>query len=124
MVQTVKLDVFSSGKKETIVSDITLSAKDNCHNIKFESPKFSLNLCLKDIVDLEDFNSLLSGKEKRSILHCTLVKDGKEYKGLRKVVRKGKSLGVSLGGIRIDLPDETNSILRELVSALKSSTGI
>jgi hypothetical protein len=120
MVRSVDLDVFSPGKKETLVCDIVLATKDSCHNVVFQCDRFTLNICLKDIVDMEEFHNLLSGSSKRNILHCTMLMAGKDYKGLRKVVSRPDGISVSLGGIRVGIPQETGAVLKDLITALKA----
>ncbi len=117
---SVKLKLYSAENQEDMECDITLKSHNNSNVLCFENDKFNLNLVLKDIVDLEDFHNLLQGKEKKTILHCTLRTNGNEYQGLRKVVAKNGNIVVSLGGVRIEFVKETKNKLLEVIESIKN----
>ena len=117
---SVKLKLYSAESVEDVECEITLNAHNNSNVLCFENDRLTLNLVLKDIVDLEDFHALLQGKEKKSILHCTLKTNGNEYQGLRKVVAKNSNIVVSLGGVRIEFVKETKDKLLEVIESIKA----
>ncbi len=124
MVAKTDIVVFTAGNQETVSCDVTLTSQNNSHTINLDSEKLALSICLKDVVDLQDFYNLLKGKEKKNILHCTLNNGDKEYKGLRKVLFKNKKISVSLGGMRIEVPETMNPDLLKMVTELKTKSGI
>ncbi|MBT3721227.1 hypothetical protein HN789_07360 [archaeon] len=124
MVSKTDINVFSAGKKETVSCNVTLTSLNNSHNLNFDSEQIMLSICLRDVVDLQDFYNLLKGKEKKNILHCTLSNGEKEYKGLRKVLFKNKKISVSLGGIRVEFNSSINDDFIKTLESLKSKMGI
>ena len=124
MVSKTDINVFSAGKKETVSCNVTLTSLNNSHNLNFDSEQIMLRICLRDVVDLQDFYNLLKGKEKKNILHCTLSNGEKEYKGLRKVLFKNKKISVSLGGIRVEFNSSINDDFIKTLESLKSKMGI
>ena len=124
MVSKTDINVFSAGKKETVSCNVTLTSLNNSHNLNFDSEQIMLSICLRDVVDLQDFYNLLKGKEKENILHCTLSNGEKEYKGLRKVLFKNKKISVSLGGIRVEFNSSINDDFIKTLESLKSKMGI
>ena len=124
MVSKTDINVFSAGKKETVSCNVTLTSLNNSHNLNFDSEQIMLSICLRDVVDLQDFYNLLKGKEKKNILHCTLSNGEKEYKGLRKVLFKNKKISVSLGGVRVEFNSSINDDFIKTLESLKSKMGI
>ena len=124
MVTKAEITVYSSGKQETVEGDITLNSIDNSHTFNFDSDNFMLSICLKDVVDLKDFDNMLNGVGKKNILHCTLSLGDKEYKGLRKVLFTNNKLCVSLGGMRFEFDEKINSEFKKITKELKSKMGI
>ncbi|MFH2021541.1 MAG: hypothetical protein ABIJ34_09080 [archaeon] len=124
MVHKANLIVYSAGKEQVWPCDMTFIARNNSNTLTFETSGFALSICLKDVVDLEDFANLLKGKEKKNILHCTLIHNAKEYKGLRKVMLKNGRLAVSLGGVRIELDAQTKKTLEESLAGMKAKMGL
>jgi len=117
----INITLHSTGKKEVVKTDLSLRAKGNSKVLNFDSDMFMLELCLKDIVDLEEFLNFLNGKEKKIILHCALSHEDKEYKGLRKVTLRNNNMAVSLGASRLEFEQKAQEKLLNIVKSLKTS---
>ena len=117
----IDITLHSTGKKEVVKADLSMRAKNNSKILNFDSNLFLLELCLKDVVDLEDFLNFLNGKEKKIILHCALNHKDKEYKGLRKLVMRNNNMAVSLGASRLEFEQEAQEKLLNVVKSIKSS---
>lgn len=123
MVNKVKIGVFGSGITLNQECEFSLKSNNNSNTLNFSNKEFSLDICLKDVVDLEDFYNLLNKKEKKLILHCTLNYEKKEHQGLRKVLLKKDTITTSLGGLRLEIDKEANENLLKIVTALKKKFG-
>ena len=123
MVDKSSIKIYSTGKEETVDCEFSLQVKGTTNCLSFKAENLQFDICLKDIVDTEDFANLLSGKEKKIILHATLKLDKKEYQGLRKFLLKDDSLAVSLGGMRLEFADVTKKLILDTVKALKAKMG-
>jgi hypothetical protein len=117
----ININFYSTGKKEVVKTDFSLRVKNNSKILNFDSDLFLLELCLKDVVDFEDFFNFLSGKEKKIILHCSLKYDDKDYKGLRKVTMRNNNMAVSLGASRLEFEQKAQEKLINIVKSLKTS---
>jgi hypothetical protein len=121
MVEKLSLVVYSTGLKEEHSCDFSLGNRGNSNTLVFIDDKFRLEICLKDIVDVEDFNGLLLGKEKKIILHATMKHQNKEYQGLRKVLLKGENLAVSIGGMRVEFGKDAKRTFLEVYKTIKQT---
>ena len=117
----MQLKYFTAGAKEDIDCNLILKSEKGVIKLVFQCEKFKFVIVLNDIVDMEDFTNLLTNKEKKIILYCTLEK-GKKYKGLRKLVNKGSNIAVSQGGARLVFGEECINQLLDIVFALKNKT--
>jgi predicted DNA binding protein len=116
----VDVKYYTKGVKEDLVCEISLSSENKVNTINVNSDKFLFKIVLKDIVDLEDFLNLLKKKEKKVDLYCNLVKDEKNYKGPRKVVRKKDKVAVSQGGIRLEFEQESQNRIIDILNVAKA----
>lgn len=123
MVDKLNITLLSTGLNETLACDFSLVNRGSSNWIVFSHDKMSFELCLKDVVDIEDMHGLLTGKEKKIILHSTLKYKGKEYQGLRKILSKDGKIVVSLGGVRLEFEKESKKMLTEILKVLKSKFG-
>jgi len=119
MVSCVNIKYFCTGLNQELSCDLTLVAHNNSNKLCFNSHHFNFSVVLKDIVDMENFLSLLNKNEKKHVFYCTLKKQDKEYKGMRKILWRKNSLAVSQGGIRLEFGEETVKILQEIINSLK-----
>ena len=103
-----------------IESTFLLTNNNNSNTLVFQEDNLKLELCLKDVIDLEDFHKLLKNKEKKIIIHSTLMLNKVEYQGLRKVINKGENIAVSLGGRRIEITPEGKKVLLSTIEMLRS----
>ena len=110
---------YSVGGKEETSCEITLKNENNINLICFNSDKFLFNILLKDSVDIEDLNNLLTKKEKKIILDCSLDKDNKKYKGPKKVVWRNNNIAVSQGGIRLEFDSNIQNKIVNIINLLK-----
>lgn len=118
----VPVKYYSAGVKEVIDCNFSLSSEGNSSVLNFESDKFCFEIHVKDHVELDDFNKFLAKKLDKLVLFCFL-KQGKEYKGERKIVWKNNNLCVSLGGIRLEFDESSQKPITLAVSSIKSRIG-
>lgn len=124
MVTKTDITVYTAGSQETVTGNMTLNSINNSHTFNFDSDNLMLSICLKDVVDLQDFFDLLNGKEKKNILHCTLNTGKKEYQGLRKVLLIEDKLTVSLGGMRLEFQPEIKKDFIAIIKGVKTKLGM
>jgi len=117
----IPITLHSTGKKEVVKTDFSLRAKGNSKMLNFDSELFMFELCIKDVVDMEDFFNFLNGKEKKIILHCALNYQDKEYKGLRKLTMRNNNMAVSLGASRLEFNQSAQEQLLNIVKSIKTS---
>jgi hypothetical protein len=120
MVTKTSVVIYSIGSQATLACDFSLNTRTNANLLVFSVGDMSLAICLRDIVDIEELYNLLKNKEKKIILHCTLKYQGKEYQGLRKVIRKNNNIVVSLGGYRLELNGTTKELMAKTIESVKS----
>ena len=54
-INVINITYFTTGTKEDIACEFTLMSENNSNIINFDCDKFHFRICLKDVVDLEDF---------------------------------------------------------------------
>jgi hypothetical protein len=113
---------YSADAKEIIDCDFSLSSEGNSSILHFESEKFCFDIHVKDHVELDDFHNFLAKKEDKIVLYCFL-KQGKEYKGERKIVWKNDDICVSLGGVRLEFDKPAQEPIILAISSIKSRIG-
>jgi hypothetical protein len=118
----VSIQYYSAGIKEVMDCNFSLSFEGNSSILHFEAEKFCFEIHVKDHVELDDFHNFLAKKEDKIVLYCFL-KQGKEYKGERKIVWKNNNLCVSLGGIRLEFEKSCQEIIIQAISSIKSKIG-
>jgi len=123
MVAKTYVNLYTAGNVEKLSCEFSLSKRDNSNILCFENDTFFLQICLKDIVDMEDFNNFLNNKEKRIILHCTFDYKDNTYKGLRKLKMNENQITLSLGGVRLEFDPETKTNLSKILKELKTKFG-
>ena len=109
---------FTTASEDEFECDMVISA-DNFPVLKFSCQKFELYIHLRDYVELQDFYEVLANKRKRAELYCTLTKDTKIFKGIRKLLNK-KVLTISQGGARFEFDEDSRKKMLSAVSTLKA----
>jgi hypothetical protein len=118
----VSVKYYSAGVKEDIDCELSLSSVGNSSTLYLNSDKGSFEIHIKDLVELDDFHKFLTKKDKKIVLYCVL-KQGKEYKGVRKIVWKNDNICVSVGGIRLELDFSVQELIIKAISSIKTRMG-
>lgn len=118
-----RLSYHETGKSEEVFAEFSIIPEHNSNMLHFECKRFSLDIFLRDIVELDEFMDFLSGKIKKIVLECAMEKDAKSYKGRRKITSKGKSISLSQGGVRLEMGDDSKELLFRVISSIKARLG-
>ncbi|MBN2423103.1 hypothetical protein JXB41_07815 [Candidatus Woesearchaeota archaeon] len=120
-LNTLNLVYIGLGVKKEIKSGLKLDMNTNVNSIHIDNNNFTLKIIIPDIVDLEEFSSLLNRDKKRIEILSHLTKDNKNYRGKRKFLWKNNKIVMSQGGIRMEFDEDSVEKLKSITELIKRS---